>query len=301
MDDESIEAAVADIRGAVDSATATTTLADGRTLAYAEFGDPDGAPVFVFHGGIGSRGFGMLFDDAGEAVGARLLAPDRPGYGRSDPQPGRELLDWPDDVAALADDLDLQTFGVLGVSGGGPFAAACARALSDRLTGAALASSAGPPGSPTPFPVRVLMTVVRFAPWLARLPVSRPIRRARDDPVAAIETRAADKAEPEQEMWHSEAGRILTASTAEAARQGSKYVAREISLVAGPWGFRLEEIDGPVGVWHGQLDRTIPVATGEYLADAIPGADLKTHDDVGHLSLPVNYGAEILTAVGDTE
>jgi pimeloyl-ACP methyl ester carboxylesterase len=301
MDDESIEAAVADIGETIESATATTTLPDSRTLAYAEFGDPEGFPVFVFHGGIGSRGFGMLFEDAASQVGARIVSPDRPGYGRSEPQPGRELLDWPDDVAALADDLDLESFGVLGVSGGGPFAAACAYELSDRLRGAALVSSAGPPGSPASLPGRLLMSVVRFAPWLARLPVRRPLRRARDDPVAAIETRAADKAEPEAAMWHSDAGHILTASTAEAARQGSTYVAREISLVAGPWGFELADIEDPVGLWYGQLDRTIPVATGEYLADAMPGANLTVHDDVGHLSLPVTYGAEILSTLLDPE
>lgn len=277
----------------IASATATVTLADGRTLAYAEFGDSTGAPVFVFHGGIGSRGFGLLFDDEASRLGARVVAPDRPGYGRSDPDPGRTLLDWPADVVALADALDFDRFAVLGVSGGGPYAAACAHALPGRLTAAALVSSIGPPGSPKPLGLRVLLTLARLVPWLPRIPLGRQLRRAREDPEAAIERRASGGAEPEVAMHHGEAGRILNASTAEAGRQGATAAAREI-VVAQPWGFDLGDVAVPVGVWHGALDRTVPVGTARFLADAIPDATLTVHDDAGHLSLPVTYAEEIL-------
>ena len=80
-------------------------LADGRRLAYAEYGDADGKPIFLFHGLPGSRlSWGLL---PGEPIpaGLRVIAPDRPGYGRSDSKPGRSLLDWSDDVAQLADAL----------------------------------------------------------------------------------------------------------------------------------------------------------------------------------------------------
>lgn len=284
----------------VHEATSTTTLDDGRTLAYAEFGDPDGAPVFVFHGGIGSRGFGLLFEDAAREIGVRIVSPDRPGYGRSDPVSDRTLLDWPDDVAALADSLDVDRIAVLGVSGGGPYAAACAHAMPERLTAAALVSSMGPPGSPKSLGLRVLLAAVRVVPWLPKLPIGRQLRLARDDPDAAIERRAKGAADPEAAMHHGEAGRVLNASTAEAGRQGASAAAHEIAVVGRPWGFEMGGIDVPVGLWHGALDRTIPVAAAAYVADAIPDATLVVHDDVGHLSLPVTYADEILGFLADT-
>lgn len=283
----------------VAEVTATVPLEDGRTLAYAEFGDPDGIPVFVFHGGVGSRGFGLLFEAAAHETGVRVITPDRPGYGRSDPDPDRTLLDWPADVAALADALDLDRFGVLGVSGGGPYAAACGYALPERVYAAALVSSIGPPGSPKPLGMRVLLALARKAPWLVRLPLGRQLRRARTDPETAIKQRASGAADPEVAMHHSEAGRILNASTAEAGRQGATAAAREIGLVTGRWGFDVASIDVPVGLWHGTLDRTVPVETARFLADAIPVSRLTVHDDVGHLSLPVTYDDEMLAFLVD--
>lgn len=278
----------------IEAATDTLALDDGRTLAYAAFGDPEGAPVVVFHGGVGSRGFGLLFEDAAAALGARLVSPDRPGYGRSDPQPDRTLVDWPDDVAVLADALGVDRFGVLGVSGGGPYAAACAYALPDRVHAAALVSSVGPPGAPAATGMRVVLRLARWLPWLAGIPIRRTLERARTDPDAAVEARASGKAGPEAAMHHGDAGRRLNAQTAEAGRQGHRPTVSEMALVGRDWGFDLGAIDVPVRVWHGALDRTVPVATAEYLADAIPDARLTVHDDVGHLSLPVTYADEVL-------
>src|SRR5262245_1351194 len=90
------------------------TLVDGRTIGWAEFGDPAGFPVFYFHGWPGSRFQGERFDDAGWVVGARVIAPDRPGIGLSSAQPGRRLLNWPADVAELADSLGIEQFAIVG-------------------------------------------------------------------------------------------------------------------------------------------------------------------------------------------
>lgn len=281
----------------IAEATDTISRDDGRTLAFCEFGDPDGAPVFVFHGGVGSRGFGLLFEDEAAQLGVRIISPDRPGYGRSSPQPGRTLLDWPDDVSALGDALGLDRFGALGVSGGGPYAAASAYALPDRVTAAALVSAMGPPAAPRSIGLRVVIRLARHLPWLAAVPVKRQLERARSDPYGAIAARAKGKAEPEAAMHHSEAGRKLNAQTAEAGRQGHRHAVDEIAIAGRPWGFDLGGITVPVGVWHGALDRTVPVASSEYYADAVPDAQLTVHDDVGHLSLPVDYSKEILTSL----
>lgn len=94
---------------------ATITLADGRILAYCEWGEPTGSPVLLMHGGPGSR---LLCPDEDATVGAgvRLLTVDRPGYGGSDPRPDPTLLGWADDVQALAGQIGLERLAVVGFS-----------------------------------------------------------------------------------------------------------------------------------------------------------------------------------------
>ncbi|MFF0148154.1 alpha/beta fold hydrolase [Amycolatopsis sulphurea] len=101
-------------------------LADGREVAWGEFGDPTSPVVFWLHGlgncRVSGKGMHALASDAG----VRIIAPDRPGIGLSSPQPGRRILDYPADLTALADHFGLEQYQVLGISGGGPFALACA-------------------------------------------------------------------------------------------------------------------------------------------------------------------------------
>src|SRR5215475_3198278 len=108
-------------------------LADGRALGYAEFGDSGGEPFFYFHGHPGSRLEARFAESAATAAGVRIIALDRPGYGLSDWQPGRAILDWPADVTEAADLLGIGGFSVVGGSGGGPYALACAYRLPDRV------------------------------------------------------------------------------------------------------------------------------------------------------------------------
>jgi pimeloyl-ACP methyl ester carboxylesterase len=101
-------------------------LRDGRALGYAEYGDPGGTPVFFFHGSPGSRLQRHPDASIASELGTRIITIDRPGYGLSDFQPERTLLDWPADVAQLADALHIERFAAIGLSGGGPYLLACA-------------------------------------------------------------------------------------------------------------------------------------------------------------------------------
>src|SRR3974390_1594428 len=121
-----------------------TVLPDGRDLGWLELGPPDGAPVFAFHGTTGSRWHFTVDDGPVAAAGVRLIAVDRPGYGLSSFHRGRQLPDWANDVAFLADHLGLTQFSVMGVSGGGPHAAVCARFLPNRVRAAAIVSGVAP-------------------------------------------------------------------------------------------------------------------------------------------------------------
>ena len=126
------------------------TLGDGRELAWIEFGVRDGPPVFAFHGSPGTGHHFAALTDVTTRRGARLIAPDRPGYGHSTYHPARSYDSWARDVAELADHLGLDRFAVLGHSSGGPNAAACARFLGDRLVGCAIVSGPAPPEAKVP-------------------------------------------------------------------------------------------------------------------------------------------------------
>jgi pimeloyl-ACP methyl ester carboxylesterase len=121
------------------------TLRDGRNLAYAEYGRRRGSPAFYFHGTPGGLLEGRLLDEAARLQDVRLIAVDRPGYGSSDFKKDRRITDWPGDVADLADALEIDRFGVVGLSGGGPHVQACAAAMPERVTTAVIVSGAGSP------------------------------------------------------------------------------------------------------------------------------------------------------------
>src|SRR5262249_10636996 len=125
-------------------AESTILLKDGRRLGYAQYGDPQGSPILLFHGCPGSRLCGAIFDHVAREQQVRLLVADRPGYATSSPVRNGTLLGYVDDVVALCDALHLDTFAVLGVSGGGPFALACAASLATRVTRCGLLSAIGP-------------------------------------------------------------------------------------------------------------------------------------------------------------
>lgn len=151
-------------------------LPDGRIIEYAERGEPDGFPVFYFHGTPSNHREAEFASP--ESLGIRLITPDRPGAGRSTPVVGRRLLDWPGDVVQIADALGIDRFAVVGASGGGPYALACAFAIPERLTGCAVLSGIAPMDDPrAPKQVNVVER------WLIRLSNRWPrfARRVRRD------------------------------------------------------------------------------------------------------------------------
>ena len=119
-------------------------LPDNRRLAFAEYGDPEGLPVVYCHGFPSSRREARLLHRTAGQEGFRIIAADRPGFGDSDFKAFRKISDWPDDVTRLADQLDLGSFGLLGISGGAPYALACAARVGTRLSGCTLVCPLGP-------------------------------------------------------------------------------------------------------------------------------------------------------------
>jgi pimeloyl-ACP methyl ester carboxylesterase len=281
----------------------TVRLADGRLLGYAEFGDPNGRPLFYFHGSPGSRLEGRLSGLEAERRGIRLIAPDRPGFGLSDPKPGRSIPEWPDDVVELADALSLERFAVMGGSGGGPYAAACALRTPERLTAVGIVSGVGPFDVPNATKGmgrqnRMIFGIARRAPWLLRLFLMPMTRGLKGDPQKMLQRMSRSLPEPDVvALQVPGALETFAGSSQEALRQGTAAALEEFVLCTRPWGFRLEDIRMPVHLWQGELDRNVSPEMGRYQAQAIPDCKATFYDDEGHMSLGVNRVGEILAAL----
>jgi pimeloyl-ACP methyl ester carboxylesterase len=266
----------------------TLRLRDGRTLGYAEYGVEDGKPLFVLHGSPGCRLQVRVAHGPARALGIRVIAPDRPGLGLSARLPGREIADWPNDVRELADALRLARFAVVGISGGGPYAAACAWGLPDRLTRAGIISGVAPSegqdlGGGLLRPGRLLFDLMRRAPWLVRGVMAlgtMPARRFPDRLFAWM--RGLAPPVDQAVLCRPDIATSLSASLREAFRGGSQGVADEVLLLLRPLTFRLTEIRAPVRLWHGEADGVVPVAMGRYLAETIPNCRAEFIPGGGH-------------------
>jgi pimeloyl-ACP methyl ester carboxylesterase len=279
-------------------------LPGGRRLAYDVYGDPDGRPAFYFHGLPGSRRAAALLADHARARGLALVCPDRPGLGLSDPQPGRRFLDWPADVAALADELGVSRFAVLGVSGGGPYAAAVAYAMPERVSAAHLVSGIGPlddrEAMAAMMPAnRIMFGLLRMFPGTT-VAMATLARFAYGSHFDWIVEKSLASMPPTDAAVMSQPGirALFAADARECFRQGSRGYAEDQALMAGPWGFRLQDIRVPVRVHHGEADRNVPVAMGRRMAALIPDCKAVFYADEGHLAF-VPHGAEIVSALAE--
>jgi pimeloyl-ACP methyl ester carboxylesterase len=280
----------------------TIILPDNRTLAYAEYGDPQGVPVFYFHGTPGSR-ISNSKDRTPAHLGVRIICTDRPGYGDSTFQQKRRLLDWPKDIGALADTLKIDTFPVIGVSGGGPHALACAYVMPERVKAVGVVSGVGPPGSfesmkDTPFWSWLAFTLGRYLPWPVWYRVfSRIYRDAAADPSKAIDHDRDSRTARDNEVFdRPDIRETCIRSDLEAFKHGLPAFAWDAWLITHPFGFKLEDINVPVHIWHGTEDNAIPMSMANYMEKKIPKSKLTICEGEGH-TLVIPRWEEILTTV----
>ena len=205
-------------------------LHDGRWLGYAEYGEMSGRPLFYFHGLPGSRLdiSGPAPSAVAERLGIHVVALDRPGFGLSDFQPERTLGDWPKDVVEAADALHLETFAVLGLSGGGPYAAACARYIPERLTAVSIVGGITPLDTPEAMDAlseenRQEFGMALRAPSKLRRVMARFGRRVRRQPEKVFGRIASELTGAEQaSLALPEVREYFLKSVPEAFRRGSR-------------------------------------------------------------------------------
>ncbi|MGE5827463.1 MAG: alpha/beta fold hydrolase [Micromonosporaceae bacterium] len=256
------------------------TLAGGRRLRFEVYGAHSGPLVFLAHATPGSRVALGPDHSTLDRLGAQLVSYDRPGYGGSDRQPGRTVADAATDVAAIADALDVATFGVYGIGGGGPHALACAALLPDRVTRVAAL------GGPAPASAEGLdwlagmskstveeFTAARAGAEALATELAPALTRLREQPAAYLDALEVELPEPDRTVLAQPALRVqVAAGVVEALRGGPHgWIEDELALQH-PWGFEPVSITAATMLWHGAQDVLAPVSHGDWLHREIPGS-----------------------------
>jgi pimeloyl-ACP methyl ester carboxylesterase len=275
------------------------TLSDGRRLGFVEYGDRQGRPVFYFHGFPGSRLEAKLAETTALDTHVRFIGIDRPGYGISDFKPERKFVDWADDVIGLADSLGFDRFSILGVSGGGPYAAACAFKIPDRLNAVGIVCGMGPVDVPglnenMPWMYRRGLRLASCLPAIVSAVYPFLAFLFRNYPGFILSILSAKVEAPDKTaLKNKDLREALSASFQEAFRRSLRWPAADVVLYSRPWGFRLQDINIPVHLWHGERDRIVPAAMARYLAKIIPNCQANFYADDGHFSIILNRIEEI--------
>ncbi len=266
-------------------------LDDGRTIGYATWGDPEGRPVFIGHGTPGSRLDRYPGLDDSERVRrrrVRLVGVDRPGYGYSDPWPEANLLDCAGDFVCVADDLGLERFAALGVSGGAPYVIALGALAPERLGRVAVVCGAD-----------VGMDEEETPEELAA-ELGEEARMLRENPDEWYAGFAAEFPEVDRRvLQRPEVRSVAIGMLQEAMRQGAVGWVDDVLRLGRPWPFRLDEIGAEVSFHHGEEDTNVPPQHAKELAEGIPGSRLRLYPGEGHISIldrPIKEIVETLLA-----
>ena len=263
-------------------------LEGGRRVGVAEFGPADGTAVVWCHGGPGSRLEPSYVADRAAEEGWRLIGIDRPGYGNSDPQPGRTIAGWVPEALTVADRLGVESFFTVGLSTGGAYALALAALARTQVRGAMLCGA-----------------MTDMSDQDARSTMSRPHALAvwdapnRDAAIAAaVESHGVDGSKivssnegpplpaSDQAMLTSPWGRTWMRSVPAMFAHGLEgYADDRIADGPGWTGFDVRTITCPVIVLHGALDVITTVVHARHTAAIVPGAELRILDDLGHFSI----------------
>lgn len=277
---------------------------DGRRLAWAENGARDGRPVVVLHGTPGCRLARYDDADALRKAGIRQISYERPGYGHSDPQPGRRVGDAVADIEAILDAAGIARAGFIGTSGGGPHALAVATLLAPRATLVHCNVGVAPRpmlGDERFFEGMDPENIRRFR--AADLPreqtcaaltsdLDRMVAAARVDPM----TIAGDMKMPAADVAvMRQTAASYAANFLEALRPGYWGFVDDFSAMARDWGFDPRQVKVPVIIEYGVHDVNVPAGHGRWLAENVPGASVIVNAEGGHRSLPEKMLARLKT------
>jgi len=268
---------------------AVIQLADGRYLGFSRFGLESAMPVLMFHGTPGSRYFAFSAGTPLDDGRLQVILPERPGYGLSTAQPNRSMLDWVDDILQLADSLGFAQFHLLGLSGGGPYALACAQQIPQRVLSVILVASVAPLSitrlrQSMPLSNKLAYSVARFVPLAIELNFRFNRYSLFHRPEIYLGKLFTQLSDWDEALLQDPAKQALFLQhMREAYRNGIRGAVSDIQLLMQPWGFNLSDIQTPVRLWQGELDTMVPPAMGRYLAEQLPNCKAEFIAEVGHL------------------
>jgi pimeloyl-ACP methyl ester carboxylesterase len=275
-------------------------VADGRRVGFAVWGDSDPAAPAVIHC-HGTPGGRLVSYRTPAGSGVRHVSLDRPGFGLSDPHPGRTVGDHPGDVALVLDHLGIDRFSALGWSSGGPHALALGACLPGRVERVAVIGCPAPDGDPA-FDVTAGMPEINRE---SRRMLKENPEEDRQDVVKAVQAFLVD---PETFLGQIDAildpvdvaAGIATGSRPrmvvqlrDAFQNGAEGWFEDDMVTVRPWGFALENVRAEVWLWHGERDRLVPIAHGRYIAGRLPRCKPSFSPEDGHVS-PLTRLPEIL-------
>ena len=262
-------------------------LPDGRQLCYAEYGDPKGQPIFVFHGNPNSRLLWGVIPGSPFLPHVRLIAPDRPGFGQTDFKDDITTLEnWPNDITVLADSLGIKKFAVFGPSGGGPYALSCAWKIPERLTSVGIFASVGPFIPETDkniaAPVRMMWANAPKLPGLFKLQMNLFSWLARKYPKLYIKMILKEFCEIDRKVYERlNIAELIQVDRNEGYRQGGIGTWYD-AMIPGNWPIPLNEIKTKVYLWQGEEDISVPLSMGQYMAEKLPNCEAIFIKGVGH-------------------
>lgn len=251
-------------------------LRDGRRLVATEWGASHGPVVILQHGTPSSRRE-LVFDEAAaSARGMRFVSVDRPGYGESTFDPKRTLASWALDVGELADSLGLERFSVLGHSGGGPNALACAAHIGSRVETVLLVAAPAPRAQP--------VAPNRLRSLRARARAEMEVALARHFPERSLKVARRRLPPPDVATISREPNRTAHLAQLRAApRTTARSIVLDRRLGRGDWGFELRQVRQRVHLFHGTEDRSVPLASLRRLAELLPDPVTHVLEGEGHL------------------
>jgi pimeloyl-ACP methyl ester carboxylesterase len=267
-------------------------LADGRWLGVAEFGDAAGRPVFWFHGTPGARRqVPPAARRLARSENLRVVGVERPGVGQSTPHLYNSVVEFAADIQELADRLEIQRFGLVGLSGGGPYVLGCAHAMPDRVVAGAVLGGVAPTRG-----------VDAAAGGAMRLAVPlEPIINLVREPLGGLFTLLVQSLQPfadqafDTYLRFAPAGdkRVLGDPEVREAfiedmmlgsRENLRSFVYDVILFSRHWGFSLSEISVPIHFWQGDEDNLVPPEHAEHLTRLVPGSRLIRDPSGGHLA-----------------
>lgn len=278
----------------------------GRQLSFAEYGPADGRPIVWMHGTPGARRQIPIEARAFAAeLGVRIIGIDRPGIGGSSPYLYKDVLEWTEDLRLLLDALGVDTFRLVGLSGGGPYVLAAGAAMPDRVLAAAVLGGVAPTRGVDAAPGGLIQLAVRCAPLLGpmRLPagfaITQGIRLVRPLAGPVLDLYGAVQPAGDRTLLaRPEFKAMFLDDLLNGSRTQMSAPLADLILFTREWGFALADVRVPVRWWHGDADHIVPFAHGQHCVGRLPDATMTVIDGESHLG-GLGITRDVITSILD--